>query len=81
MERANGISIRANRERLVSNQVHYTLTSRDVEHEVAPVPHDLNVGLLVWRPLAGGCLSGKYTEGGEIEKGRRPDLTALDEIS
>jgi aryl-alcohol dehydrogenase-like predicted oxidoreductase len=74
LERANGISTRSHQSRLVSNQVHYTLTSRDAEHEIIPVAHDLNVGLLVWSPLAGGYLSGKYTEGATAEKGRRTSL-------
>ena len=57
--------------RVVSNQVHYALTSRDVEHEIAPVAKANDVALLVWSPLVGGYLSGKYTQGSGGETGRR----------
>lgn len=58
----------------VSNQVHYALTCRDVEHEIAPVAKANDVALLVWSPLAGGYLSGKYTQGKGGETGRRTNL-------
>ncbi|ACD20736.1 aldo/keto reductase [Paraburkholderia phytofirmans] len=73
LERARGITNRTHRSRIVSNQVHYALTSRDVEHEIAPVGTANEVSLLVWSPLAGGYLSGKYTQGGNAT-GRRTRL-------
>ena len=75
LERAQGITTRTHWARVVSNQVHYALTSRDVEHEIAPVGLANDVALLVWSPLAGGYLSGKYTAGsGSAEMGRRAML-------
>jgi len=74
LECAQGITTRTNRARIVSNQVHYALTCRDVEHEIAPVAKANDVALLVWSPLAGGYLSGKYTQGKAGETGRRTNL-------
>ena len=44
-----------------SGQMHYSLINRDVEYEVVPFMRHSGVGLIVWSPLAGGFLSGKYT--------------------
>ena len=41
--------------------MHYSLTGRDVEHEIIPFMRAAGIGLTVWSPLAGGFLSGKYT--------------------
>src|SRR6201985_3580076 len=46
-----------------SLQAYYTIASRDLEREIVPVLKDQKVGLLVWSPLAGGLLSGKYRRG------------------
>lgn len=73
IERAFGITTRTDRIPLASNQVHYSLTSRDVEHEVMPVAAANKLGLLVWSPLAGGYLSGKYGPTRETA-GRRAKL-------
>lgn len=48
---------------LASTQVEYSLLARDVEYEVVPAAHALGLGLLVWSPLAGGALTGKYRTG------------------
>jgi aryl-alcohol dehydrogenase-like predicted oxidoreductase len=61
LERAHGVTTRTHWASVVSNQVHYSLTARDVEHEIAFVAEANDVALLVWSPLAGGYLSGKYT--------------------
>jgi aryl-alcohol dehydrogenase-like predicted oxidoreductase len=42
-------------------ELYYSLVGRDVEHELQPFAADAGIGLLVWSPLAGGFLSGKYT--------------------
>ncbi|WP_380161213.1 aldo/keto reductase [Kineococcus sp. R86509] len=47
-------------QRYVSQQIHYTLQSRDAEDELVPLTLDQDLGVLVWSPLAGGLLSGKY---------------------
>ena len=74
LERAQGITARTHGSQVVSNQVHYALTSRDVEHAIAPVAKANDVALLVWSPLAGGYLSGKYTQGSGGDTGRRSTL-------
>lgn len=45
----------------VSAQIHYSLVSRDAEHEILPYCEADGVGALIWSPLAGGFLTGKYT--------------------
>jgi len=52
--------------KFISLQAYYTITGRDLEREVIPMLLDQKVGLMVWSPLAGGLLSGKY---GRDEKG------------
>jgi aryl-alcohol dehydrogenase-like predicted oxidoreductase len=46
--------------RFVSQQIYYSLQARDAESELVPVALDQGLGILVWSPLAGGLLSGKY---------------------
>jgi aryl-alcohol dehydrogenase-like predicted oxidoreductase len=42
-------------------EMYYSLVGRDLEHDVAPFCADAGIGVMVWSPLAGGFLSGKYT--------------------
>ncbi|RZK23361.1 MAG: aldo/keto reductase [Hymenobacter sp.] len=58
-------------ERFVSLQAYYTVAGRDLEREIVPLLLDQKVGLMVWSPLAGGFLSGKYTREEEKGEGRR----------
>ncbi|MBB6637910.1 aldo/keto reductase [Cohnella thailandensis] len=44
-----------------SSQSYYSLAGRELEREIIPALRDQNMGLLVWSPLAGGFLSGKYS--------------------
>jgi len=61
--------------KFVSLQAYYTLASRDLEREVIPLLADQKVGLMVWSPLAGGYLSGKYTRDEQkTEVGRRTNF-------
>jgi aryl-alcohol dehydrogenase-like predicted oxidoreductase len=46
--------------RLVTQQIHYTLEAREAEYELVPIAVGEGVGILVWSPIAGGLLSGKY---------------------
>jgi aryl-alcohol dehydrogenase-like predicted oxidoreductase len=55
----------------VSNQVYYSLQARDIENELVPVAIDQGIGILVWSPIAGGLLSGKYRRGVEPPAGSR----------
>lgn len=73
LERASAYSTRTDRAPIVSNQVHYALTCRDVEHDLVSVSASLSMGLLVWSPLAGGYLSGKYANTAP-SSGRRSKL-------
>jgi aryl-alcohol dehydrogenase-like predicted oxidoreductase len=66
-----GISKHENLEAFRTIQSYYSLAGRDLEREVIPLLKDQAVGLLVWSPLAGGFLSGKFTRGHEDADGRR----------
>jgi aryl-alcohol dehydrogenase-like predicted oxidoreductase len=55
----------------ISAQMYYSLLGRDLEHEVIPFVEDAGIGVLVWSPLAGGFLSGKYTRENPNPKGAR----------
>ncbi len=63
--KAIGISERLNLARPASLQSYYSLAGRDLEREIVPMLTAENVGLMVWSPLAGGFLSGKYTRGAD----------------
>jgi aryl-alcohol dehydrogenase-like predicted oxidoreductase len=58
-------------ERFASTQVYYSLQNRDVEAEIVPTVLDQGLGILVWSPLAGGLLSGKYRRGVQAPAGSR----------
>jgi len=58
--KALGIADRDGLARFESLQAYYTLAGRDLEREIVPFLRSESVGLLVWSPLAGGLLSGKY---------------------
>ena len=61
---------RLSRQRFVSQQIHYTLEPREAEYELVPISLDQGLGILVWSPLAGGLLSGKF-RGGTGPEGTR----------
>ena len=71
MTKALGVSERRGLERFVSTQVYYSLQDRSVEQEILPACLDQGVGVLVWSPLAGGLLSGKYRRDAQPESGRQ----------
>ncbi len=56
--------------RFVSQQINYTLQARDAETELVPLSVDQGLGILVWGPLAGGLLSGKYRRDSWPAEGR-----------
>jgi aryl-alcohol dehydrogenase-like predicted oxidoreductase len=58
--KARGISERRGLAKFVSLQAYYTVAGRDLERELAPMLRSEGLGLMVWSPLAGGLLSGKY---------------------
>jgi len=57
--------------RFESVQAYYTVAGRDLEREVLPLLHDQQLGLMVWSPLAGGLLSGKFSPDGKGPEGTR----------
>jgi aryl-alcohol dehydrogenase-like predicted oxidoreductase len=69
--KALGISDRRGYQRYVSQQIHYTLQAREAEYELIPVSLDQGLGILVWSPLAGGLLSGKYRRDQQGPEGAR----------
>ncbi len=56
---------------IVSLQAYYSVAGRDLEREIVPMLLSENVGLMVWSPLAGGFLSGKFGRDGTTAEGRR----------
>ena len=69
--KALGISDRLGLARFASLQAYYTIAGRDLERELVPMVRNEGLGLLVWSPLAGGLLSGKYSREGHTEPGSR----------
>lgn len=70
--KALGIAERRGFDKAVSLQAYYTIAGRDLERELAPMLASEGLGLMVWSPLAGGLLSGKYRRGTSGEgEGRR----------
>ena len=59
--KANGIAASYHGARFESVQAFYAVSVRDLEREIMPLMNAEQVGLMVWSPLAGGLLSGKYT--------------------
>jgi aryl-alcohol dehydrogenase-like predicted oxidoreductase len=69
--KALGIADRHSLPRFVSEQIYYSLQARDAEYELIPAAVDQGLGLLVWSPLAGGLLSGKYRRDQQPPPGSR----------
>jgi len=68
---ALGISARLNLARFNTLQAHYSIASRDLERELGPLLEAEKMGLLVWSPLAGGLLSGKFSRENQSPEGSR----------
>ena len=71
MTKALGVSDRRGYQRYVSQQIYYSLQARDAEYELIPSAIDQGVGIVVWSPLAGGLLSGKYRRDQQGPEGSR----------
>jgi aryl-alcohol dehydrogenase-like predicted oxidoreductase len=69
--KALGIAKQNGWHRFESLQAYYTVAGRDLEREIVPMLDSENLGLMVWSPLAGGLLSGKYSRDGEAKAGDR----------
>jgi aryl-alcohol dehydrogenase-like predicted oxidoreductase len=77
LARALGVSALHDLEPFVSVQSYYSLVGRDIEHELIPLIEDTGLGLLVWSPLSGGFLSGKYTRQTPDAQGRFSQVSGL----
>jgi aryl-alcohol dehydrogenase-like predicted oxidoreductase len=71
LTKALWIADRRNLAPFVSNQLYYSLQARDIEDELVPLAIDQGIGILVWSPIAGGLLSGKYRRGVAPPEGSR----------
>jgi aryl-alcohol dehydrogenase-like predicted oxidoreductase len=69
--KALGVAAAEHTIRPVAQQIHYTLQAREAEYELVPATLDQGLGILVWSPLAGGLLSGKYRRGQPDPEGSR----------
>jgi aryl-alcohol dehydrogenase-like predicted oxidoreductase len=70
--KALGISERRGFARFETVQAYYTIAGRDLEREILPLVEDQGLGVMVWSPLAGGLLSGKFNrDGGKPNDARR----------
>jgi aryl-alcohol dehydrogenase-like predicted oxidoreductase len=69
--KALGISERHDRARFETVQAYYSIAGRDLEREIVPMMASEGVGLMVWSPLAGGLLSGKYDKDSAGPQGAR----------
>ena len=58
--KALGVARADRRQPFISQQIHYTLQAREAEYELVPIAIDQGLGILVWSPIAGGLLSGKF---------------------
>ena len=69
--KALGISERRGFARFETVQAYYTIAGRDLEREVVPLVEDQGLGIMVWSPLAGGLLTGKFDRDGKGPEGTR----------
>jgi aryl-alcohol dehydrogenase-like predicted oxidoreductase len=71
IEKALGSAERHGWARFETLQAYYSIAGRDLERELVPMLVEEQLGLLVWSPLAGGLLSGKFGPGTDGPKGAR----------
>ncbi len=69
--KALGVAERDRYQRFVSQQIHYSLESRDAENELVPISIDQGLGTLIWSPISGGLLSGKHRRNQAAPEGTR----------
>ncbi|HZO78713.1 MAG TPA: aldo/keto reductase [Solirubrobacteraceae bacterium] len=69
--KALGIADQIRLPRFISQQVYLSLQERSAEYEIVPSAIDQGLGLLIWSPLAGGLLSGKYRRDEPAPEGSR----------
>jgi aryl-alcohol dehydrogenase-like predicted oxidoreductase len=69
--KAQGIADKRGAARFETLQAYYSIAGRDLERDIAPMLADQKMGLMVWSPLAGGILSGKFSRDAEGPDGAR----------
>jgi aryl-alcohol dehydrogenase-like predicted oxidoreductase len=69
--KAQGIAEHRGWARFETLQAYYSIAGRDLERDIVPMMNDQKIGLLVWSPLAGGLLSGKFGPGSNGPEGAR----------
>ena len=69
--KAQGLADKHGWARLESLQAYYSIASRDLERDIKPMLEDQKMGLMVWSPLAGGILSGKFSRDAQGPEGAR----------
>src|ERR1700749_1546238 len=69
--KAQGVSAQHSWARFETLQAYYSIAGRDLEREIVPLLNDQKIGLMVWSPLAGGLLSGKFGPGSNGPEGAR----------
>lgn len=72
--KALSVSEREHFAKFISLQAYYTIAGRDLEREIVPLLLDQKMGLMVWSPLAGGLLSGKFDRNASPEDSRRANF-------
>jgi len=73
MMKANSFSEHMGWEKFVATQNYYSIASRDIEREIAPMAISEGISIMPWSPLAGGFLSGKFTRTNEVAGESRRD--------
>jgi aryl-alcohol dehydrogenase-like predicted oxidoreductase len=69
--KAQGVAHHRGLARFETLQAYYSIAGRDLEREIVPLLEDQKMGLMVWSPLAGGLLSGKFGPGSNGPEGAR----------
>jgi len=69
--KAQAISAQQHLEKFITLQAYYSLVGRELERELVPMMLDQKIGCLVWSPLAGGFLSGKFRRDGSSDNEAR----------
>jgi aryl-alcohol dehydrogenase-like predicted oxidoreductase len=69
--KAQGLADKQGAARFESLQAYYSIAGRDLERDIAPMLADQKMGLMVWSPLAGGILSGKFARDADGPEGAR----------
>jgi aryl-alcohol dehydrogenase-like predicted oxidoreductase len=73
--KALGLAQQNHWSRFVAYQGYYSLVGREIEHDVLPMCRDQGLGVLVWSPLAGGFLTGKFRRDEPAAEGTRRSHT------